>query len=355
VIQKMTGYGNTVNDLHIKAGSRGGVLMAQLSSKEVNGELSWRPSGNGRLLARLKNLDLKHEDHSVVTQALPEARDEPHTFTHMKLPVLDMSVDKLSFNGRQLGKLDFFVQQQEQIYQLDFLHLTNSDGLLTIDGTWNMSQDAPQTQVNVKLDITNAGNVLARSGFPNTVKNGSGKMQGSFAWPGTPVMFSKASLNGNLNLDTGKGQFLQIDPGIGKLLSILSLQALPKRITLDFEDVFSKGFEFDKISGTADIKQGVIFTDNLKIDGSSAKVTMQGQMNLNNETQNMRVRIVPTVGNSAAMLSALVATPVVGAGVFIASKMLNDPLGQLASFEYNISGSWADPKVEKTGENKSAK
>jgi len=72
--------------------------------------------------------------------------------------------------------------------------------------------------------------------------------------------------------------------------------------------VFSKGFEFDKITGTADIKQGVIITNNLKIEGSSAIVTMAGQMDLLNETQNLRVRIVPTVGNSVALISALVAT-----------------------------------------------
>ena len=165
-------------------------------------------------------------------------------------------------------------------------------------------------------------------------------------------MYSKARLNGNLSLDTGKGQFLQIEPGVGKLLSILSLQALPKHITLDFEDVFSKGFQFDSINGTADIKQGVIYTDNLKIEGSSAKVTMKGQIDLNNETQNLRVRIVPTVGNSVALISAFVATPVVGAGVYLAGKILGDPLGQLAAFEYNISGSWIDPTVEKVGANK---
>ena len=355
VIQKVTGYGNTVNDLHIKAANRGGILMAQLASKEVKGDLSWRSNDSGRLVARFKNLDLTLEERELAAKSLPDAFAQPHSYEHLRLPVVDLSIERLSLNGRQLGKLDFLAQQQDELYQLDYLRLMNPDGLLTVDGKWNMSQDAPQTQVNVKLDITNAGNVLARSGFPNAVKNGSGTMQGTFAWPGAPVMFSKDRVNGSLALDTGKGQFLQIDPGIGKLLSILSLQALPKRITLDFEDVFSKGFEFDKVSGTADIKQGVIFTDNLKIEGSAAKVAMQGQMNLNNETQNMRVRIVPTVGNSAALLSALVATPVVGAGVFIASKILNDPLGQLVSFEYNISGNWADPKVEKVVESKSAK
>jgi len=356
-IQKLNGYGHTVTDLHIKASSRNDILKAQLSSRVINGELSWRASDwqaadNGRLVARLKNLDLGQEDNAKNNQ--PGVIPQVVASSPLELPLIDLVVEKLSTKGRPLGKLELLAQQKGEDYRIDYLRLINPDGVLSLDGKWQMSETSPQTQVNLKLDISNAGNILSRAGYPNSVKNGSGKLEGSFSWPGTPAMYGSDRLNGTLSLNTGKGQFLQIDPGIGKLLSILSLQALPKRITLDFEDVFSKGFEFDKITGTADIKQGVIYTNNLKIEGSSAKVSMSGQMDLNNETQNLKVRIVPTVGNSAALISGLVATPVVGVGVYIISNILGDPLGQMAAFEYNISGGWADPIVEKASVNKPA-
>ena len=352
VVQKITGFDNTFNDVHVKATSRNGILIAQLSAKDVNGELRWQADDNGKLVARLKNLDLAMEAGEKVKEehvqtALTSKPDSP-----VELPEIDLIVDKLNFKGSPVGKLELLAKQNDQTYQLEHLRLSNPDGVLAVSGKWKMSLDAPSTEVNVKSEIHNAGNVLARSGYPNSVKNGSGTWVGSFAWPGSPAQFNKSEMSGHISLDTGKGQFLQIDPGIGKLLSILSLQALPKRITLDFDDVFSKGFEFDSIKGDAAIKHGVVVTDNLKIEGSAAKVSMQGQIDLNSETQNLRVRIVPAVGNSAALISALVATPVVGAGVFLASKILNDPLGQMASFEYNISGSWADPKVEKVGDKK---
>lgn len=357
LIKKLTGYGNAVDDLHINASSRNGILMAKLAAKDVNGELSWqsgdRQSGsNGRLLARLKNLDLAMTGSDQGKKNQPETSAQSTTAGNAALPVIDVTVDRLSVKGKQLGRLEMVAQPHEREYQLDHLRLSNPDGVLSVDGKWKMAADEAQTQAHFKLEISDAGNMLARTGYPDSVRNGSGKMEGTFAWPGAPWMYSNARLNGNLSLDTGKGQFLQIDPGVGKLLSILSLQALPKHITLDFEDVFSKGFQFDSINGTADIKQGVINTDNLKIEGSSAKVTMKGQIDLNNETQNLRVRIVPTVGNSVALISAFVATPVVGAGVYLAGKILGDPLGQLAAFEYNISGGWVDPTVEKVGANK---
>ncbi len=367
LIQKLSGYGNNVNDLHIKANSLNDVLKVQLASREVNGELNWQSKNNGKLVAKLKNLDLAFSEANsgpktqvepsskLKAGGLAEVNDQTKVVSNVDYPDLDLTVEKLSYKGRQLGKLELQARQQGQDFLIDHLRLINPDSVLQADGKWRLQENNMQTQLNVKLDINNAGNVLSRYGFPNSVKNGSGKLEGNFNWPGTPRMYSNAKLNGQLNLDMVKGQFLQVDPGIGKVLSILSLQALPKRITLDFEDVFSKGFEFDSIKGSAVLKQGVINTDNLKIEGSSAKVTMKGQINLANETQDIKVRIVPAVGNSAALISALVVAPVVGVGVFLASKILGDPLGQLAAFEYNISGNWADPKVEKAGESKSEK
>lgn len=365
-IQKMTGFGSQINKLHINAQTRNGVLAAQLAAKEINGEVSWQPGGwqtgalnpgeSGRLLARLKNLDLGtlESDDKPIQQS--DSVNVDNTITGLEqspsigqLPSVDLLIDMLSFKGRPMGRLEFVAHQRENDYLLDRLVLVNPDGVLTVDGKWKMSEETPQTQVNLKLEISNAGNILTRYGYPNSVKNGSGKLEGIFSWRGTPGMLNKAELSGKLDLNTGKGQFLQIDPGIGKLLSILSLQALPKRITLDFEDVFSKGFEFENINGTAEINKGVMSTGNLRIEGTAAKISMVGQVDLESETQNLKVRVIPTVGNSAALLSALVATPVIGAGVFLASKLFGDPLGQLASFEYNVTGSWADPKVEKVG------
>ncbi|PIV91698.1 MAG: TIGR02099 family protein, partial [Gallionellales bacterium CG17_big_fil_post_rev_8_21_14_2_50_54_146] len=207
-----------------------------------------------------------------------------------------------------------------------------------------------QTDINLLLEISNAGKILARSGYPDTVKNGSGKLAAKLSWDGQPDAFSYAALNGTLKLDTGKGQFLKMDPGMGKLLSILSLQALPKRITLDFTDVFSEGFEFDNINGNATLKRGMMQTQDLHIDGSSAKVTMKGRVNLNDETQDLRVEILPTLGQSVSLLSAFAAGPAVGLGALVINKVLGNPLDKLMSFEYNISGTWGDPKVVKVGE-----
>lgn len=348
-IQKLDAYGHSVNGLRINAHNQDGVLTAQLAAEEINGEIIWQSQGKGKLVARLQNLTLGGGDSGKKEDAVrkPAAGDDS---TSTEFPALDLAVDELTWKDKQLGKMELLARQHGSDWQLEHMRITNPDGVLTADGKYHMADGKKQTQLNLKLEISNAGHILARSGYPDSVKNGSGKLEGEFAWRGAPDDFSYAALDGKLTLDTGKGQFLKIDPGVGKLLGILSLQALPKHITLDFTDIFSDGFAFDSITGTAQIKQGVLETNDFRIDGSSAKVTMLGQVDLNRETQNLRVRILPTVGNSVSLLGAFAAGPVVGIGTFIVNKILREPLDKLASFEYNVTGTWINPSVTKTGQ-----
>ena len=360
-IQKISGYGYRTDDLRITARNRNDVLLTQLSSKAINGEVKWQPQGNGKLTARMKNISLekneadKNEEaenenfKSISSTGRPEI--SPRT-ARAGFPALDLAADSITLKGQHLGKLELQGEQQGSAWQLKNLMLTNPDGVLKANGKWQMGADVEQTQLKLKLEISNAGNVLARSGYPNTVKRGSGKLDGTFSWQGGPSKFSYANLDGTLKLDTGRGQFLKIDPGAGKLLSILSLQSLPQHIRLDFADVFSKGFSFDSIAGTAQINKGVLSSNDFNIYGSSAKVSLSGQVDLDQETQNLSVIILPTVGNSVSLLSAFAAGPAVGLSVFIASKLLSNPLDKLVAFEYNVTGSWSDPKVKKVGDNK---
>jgi uncharacterized protein YhdP len=144
------------------------------------------------------------------------------------------------------------------------------------------------------------------------------------------------------------GQFLEIEPGLGKLVSLMSLQALPKRITLDFRDVFSKGFQFDRIASSGHVERGVMTLKDFNMRGSAAQVDMTGQVDLAKETQALKVRVVPSLGDTASTVIGLV-NPLLAIPAALAQKILKDPLGHIFAFDYGITGSWADPKVAKLG------
>ena len=344
-VDKLIGYGNSVNVLNVKGSSRNGLVSMRLASRELNGDLIWQPQGNGKLLVRLKNVMLGEGPHEARVQPV-RAEVASTSKSKVAFPTVDVAVERLTYKGRQLGKLDLQLSGADGDVLLDSLRLTNPDGVMNVNGKWYAAPE--RTQLNLRLDISDAGKILSRSGYPDSLKEGSGSLDANLNWPGSPGAMQYSHLNGTLHLNVGKGRFLKVDPGAAKLLGVMSLQSLPKRISLDFTDVFSDGFQFESITGNAQVVNGMLLTNDMKLTGAAAKVTMLGQVDLERETQNLKVRILPTISDNVSLLS-FAAGPAVGVGVLLASKLLRDPLDKLVSFEYNVSGSWADPKVDRLG------
>ena len=128
---------------------------------------------------------------------------------------------------------------------------------------------------------------------------------------------------------------------------MLSLQSLPRRLTLDFRDVFSDGFAFDFLRGDVAIEQGIARTNNLQMQGVNAAVLMDGKADFARETQDIKVVVVPEINAGTASLIASVINPAVGIGTFLAQLFLRRPLIEAATQEFHIDGSWTDPKISK--------
>jgi uncharacterized protein YhdP len=233
--------------------------------------------------------------------------------------------------------------------------LTNDDGKLSAQGWWRAAGRAQQTTLDAELDVTDAGRYLARFGLPDAVRGAPTKVRGQLGWAGGPQAFDYPTLSGAFSIQAGQGQFTKLDPGAGKLLGVLSLQSLQRRLTLDFRDLFGEGFAFDEITGDVRIQNGIMKSDNLRIVGPAARVAISGETDIAKETQQLKVRVQPTLsaGVSVGAAVLLLANPIVGAAVaagsLLAQKVMQDPIEQMFSYEYAVSGGWTDPQVERTG------
>ena len=199
--------------------------------------------------------------------------------------------------------------------------------------------------MNFQLDIRDSGELLARLGMDNVVRRGKGRMEGQVAWIGAPMSPDYRSMTGQIKLNVESGQFLKADPGIAKLLGVLSLQSLPRRLTLDFRDVFSEGFAFDFVRGDVRIEQGVAITNNLQMKGVNAAVLMEGRADIDHETQDLHVVVVPEINALTASLVATAINPVIGLGSFLAQVFLRGPLIAAATQEFKVDGTWTDPHI----------
>ncbi len=329
--------GREFHEVRLSARGAADAWHAEVTGREAAGSIDWTPQGRGRLVGRFSRLHLPEVGPAGAGAASLQGQD---------LPEIDLTASAFRVGNLDLGALTLQAVPTGAKWQLRKLDLQSPDGRISAEGSWQMDRGRPLTQVAVRVDARDVGRMLVRLGRPAAIAGGNARVAGVLEWEGSPARPDVASMSGRLSLEARQGRFLQIEPGIGKLFSVLSLQALPRRVSLDFKDVFSQGFAFDEVLANSTITRGLLRTADLRMSGPSAKVAMMGELDLVHETQDLEVRVVPSVSDSIALGTAVV-NPVAGLVAFIVGKALNNPLDRAIGFEYHVSGTWADPAVEK--------
>ena len=360
--------GRSLNNVVVGASRDGPNWRANIDAAELDGYLEFRQpgaQGAGRLYARLSRLSLAASEAREVESMLDE---QPAS-----IPALDIVVEDLELRGRKLGRVEIEAVNRGgtqagvgvRDWRLNKFNVTLPEAVLTATGNWAALPAGPRAarplnerrraSMDFRLDIADSGELLKRFGMNGVIRRGKGRLEGQVAWMGSPLSLDYPSLNGEFHVNVASGQFMKADPGIAKLLGVLSLQSLPRRLTLDFRDVFSQGFAFDFVRGDVTIRRGVAHTNNLQMSGVNAAVLMEGRASLADETQSLRVVVVPEINAGTASLIATAINPVVGLGSFLAQMFLRRPLMEAATQEFQIDGSWYDPIITKVDRKARAK
>ena len=333
-----------------------GLWRANLDAEQLNGYVEYRParrgessSTAGRVYARLARLSLPKSDVEQVENLLDQ---QPAS-----VPSLDIVVEDFELRGKHLGRVEIEAINRDgsdgpREWRLAKFNVTTPEAQLTGSGHWAAASGASAKRravMDFKLALADSGALLDRLGSAKAIRGGKGQLSGQVSWLGSPLSPDFGSLSGQMNLAIDSGQFLKADPGAARLLGVLSLQSLPRRLALDFRDVFQDGFAFDSITGDVKIVQGVAQTNNLRMRGVQAVVLMDGSADIAQETQELRVIVVPEVNAGTASLAYAVINPAIGLGTFLAQLFLRKPLIEAGTREFHISGAWADPKVYRIG------
>jgi uncharacterized protein (TIGR02099 family) len=336
----LIGLGRRFNQVTLRATPlpRDGWRLA-VATRETSGDVEWQPAGSGRVRARLKSLVIPEAASTSASERTGETRE---------LPALDVVAESFVLGGKSLGRLELAATNEARRWRITNLALNTPEATLRATGAWEPGRASQHTDVDFTIETIDAGRYLERLGQPNTVAGGVARLGGRISWDGAPYAIDYRTMSGNLTFHADKGRFLKAQPGVTRLMGVLSLQNLPRRISFDFRDVFAEGFTFDQINATAVISKGTLATQDFRMTGPQAGVVLTGDVDLERETQDLRVRVVPIVGDSIAAVAGLaLLNPMVGLGTLIAQRLLRDPLGQVLAHEYAVTGSWDDPKVDR--------
>ena len=297
------------------------------------------PLGTGRAASSASSSDKPNS-------STPAASASINSISPAAIPPLAIDVADLRFAGVAMGSARFRSSPMAGGMRLDEFRTSGGKQRLAATGSWIGKGNASRTQFKLDADSDDVGALLTGFGLGDQLAGGKGRLTGAASWNGGPEAFDISQIDASLRADVHNGRLPEIEPGAGRMLGLLGVSQLRRRLTLDFSDLFSKGFAFDHLQGDIRLTQGSARTDNLVIKGPAADLNLRGGVNLRSQQFDQTVDVLPRSGGLLTAVGALAGGPVGAAVGAVANAVLDKPMSGIGAKTYRITGPWATPKVE---------
>ncbi len=302
------------------------------------------PLGEGPIHVRLAHATLDF-DSADLSNEPPARHPDSAMIDPRTLPGLDLTSDRTTINGKPFGRLELQAQHTPVGLNLTRFSLNSGQQSLSASGEWIFHNNSTQTTLDFNLETPSMGHLLEALDFAPNLKEAPAKIEGSLRWSGGPRQISQANLNGTLDMRIKEGRFLDVDPGIGRVFGLLNISALQRRLSLDFSDLYKKGFSFDQIDGTFTLDEGDAYTNNFRIKGIVAQIDISGRTGLVDQDFDQLVTVTPKLSSSFPLAGTIAAGPAIGVALFVAQKILGKTVDKIARSQYTIAGSWENPVI----------
>jgi uncharacterized protein (TIGR02099 family) len=274
---------------------------------------------------------------------------EPSAIDPRTLPSMTLMAEDFALGNRHLGRVEAVLTRTPDGLVSDKLEAVDATFRIEGQGSWHADAAeslGSRTTVSATLNSSNVETTLRRLDFAQGITGRTMTISFDLGWGGGPRADFLAMLDGDVGIRLENGQLEEVEPGAGRMLGLVSFVALPRRLSLDFRDVFSKGFGYDKIAGTFAVDDGVASTCDLSLEGPAADIGIVGQVDLAQEQYDQAAVISANVGNTLPLVGAVVGGPPGAAAMLIFSQIFKKPLQEVGQVFYGISGPWEEPEIE---------
>ncbi|PZL84778.1 DUF3971 domain-containing protein, partial [Pantoea sp. ARC270] len=313
-------------------------------AQELRGELSMAPQSPWQV-----NLDYLYYNpqwNSETTRGSKASTQQASNINFSRWPALQLRCKECWVLGQKYGQVSAMLQPKGDTLALTNGKVDTGSSQLKISGEWVNRPNDPRTSLKGTLKGPNINNATNWFGVNTPLRDAPFDIAYDLHWRSAPWQPSAETLSGTLKTHFGKGQIADVDTGTaGKILRLVSFDALLRKLRFDFSDTFTNAFYFDSINGTAWIENGVMRTDNLLVDGLEADIAMQGNLDLVKRQIDMEAVVAPEISASVGVATAFAINPVVGAAVFAASKVLAPLWNRISLLRYHISGPLDKPEI----------
>ncbi len=214
--------------------------------------------------------------------------------------------------------------------------------------------DARGTTLSAGLTAPDLAQLLARLNLTGVVESGGLTMRGTLSWAGAPSAPSLAKLRGGLRLAAKDVRYLGIREDVGGLIALFSPASL---FSLGFTELGRPGVRFD-IGGEIALAGGFASSESLTMENEDIQIMLGGQTDMLRRRHNIRGRVLPgnrllKTGSAISLGTTLAIGAAINPPIFLASvllgKILEKPLAEIGSYDYEITGTWDDPQYQELG------
>ena len=343
--------GSIFPDTRLQVAPSASAVAVTMAGQALSGSLMVPDAKSAPIIGKLARLHWRAAQAGAASTTETAVVDDP--FDPAAIPPLHLDIDDLRFGDASLGSAQLRTQQVAAGMRIQQLALRSPKQKIDVQGDWLGRAASARTRLTADIDSQDLGGLLDGLGLKGRVGGGSGKVKFDAGWSGSPAAFSLATMEGNLAVAVRNGQLLEVEPGAGRVLGLLSLTQLPRRMMLDFRDFFSKGFAFNRIDGNVRFGSGIARSEDMVIDGPAAQIKIRGNTNLREQRFDQTIEVLPKSGNVLTVVGAVAGGPIGAAIGAAANAMLKKPLGELGAKTYRVTGPWKDPKVEVIGREQS--
>ncbi len=268
-------------------------------------------------------------------------------------PSMEISVGTLKVNDIVLGEFHVKAIRKSASWVLDSAYLSSDLFTASVSaGSWNRSPSGDTSQIKLSVKNNDLAELLANFGYQQTIEANEVSLDINLVWKNHPLAVSAGNITGALSVDIGSGSLKDINPNAAeRIFGLLSVIALPRRLSLDFSDLFAKGFVFSSISGSFKINESIALTDDFVLKSAAATINITGPIDIANRQYDQRVKVTPNIASTLPVAGFVFgpAGALAGTAIMLFDKLTDRVMGKeivnLISYNYYLTGTWDDPKL----------
>lgn len=329
---KFIAFGRTLDDTDLRVdGGSNNAWHIQILSDQLRGHIRIPPQG---------------DDDTTIAVALTELRlplsDDGADFAPENIPPLRLVCDNLHYDNRRWGKIELLeLSPDSQGLRIERIRLKSENARIQGKGLWEQhTTTSSRSRFQIEVDGPDLGKLLSSFGYEGDVaKRGNTHLALDIGWPGPPTKFQLERMEGTLDVEITDGRLLAIEPGAtGRVFGLLSITLLPRRLLLDFRDIFQEGLVYDRMKGKFKIHDGKAKTDPVfSVEGPTSRIEITGATGLVTEEYNQIARVTPKISSSLPL-----------AAIGIVQKLVDSPFfDEVFIYRYAIKGTWDAPEIER--------